>query len=260
MVSSFSFFIDNPQILTNFISAIGIKSAPAYSENTIDYMAETTVVNDSDFSVGGINYRYGEPVPKTEPVENSFFRNTLFVGDSLTLGIKNNHIFPYNNVLAHHGIDPETAMTLKIIETDYGSSLTLLEAMTEYNPEQIYIMLGANGVGYMSTQSLIGSYEQFVDDVILQHPDSKIFIQSILPVTAEYEKNNPYHTNKKIDEANKMLRQMCSEKKLYYLDVCEVFKDDFGDMYDHVSPSDGLHISANSYELWAEYLRCHVVE
>lgn len=252
MICSFSFFINNQQILINFASFLGITpmSAPQYEQE----VSTVSTLNNSDID----GYNYNENVPKGDVVGGSFFKNTLFVGDSLTLGIKDIGIFPSNNVLAYGGIDPETAMTLKIFENGNGDSVTLFDSMIEYDANQIYIMLGANGVGYMSPNSLLNSYENLVEGIMDQHPKSKIFIQSILPVTSQFEQSNSYHSNKKIDQMNELLKQMCYDKQLYYINVAETFMDDDGAMKKELS-TDGLHISPKGYDIWAEYLKCHTV-
>lgn len=219
----------------------------------------STTVNEPGLSaVGSVESRDVE-VPQSEIVDDDFFKDTLFIGDSLTKGIELNGIFPYDNVLAYDGIDPETAATLKIIETKNGNLLTLLDAANNYSPSRIYIMLGANGISYLSTQTLLDSYDRFVAQIMEIHPDSDIFIQSILPVTAEFEEDFPYHSNTKIDEMNDLLRQMCKEKEIYFLNVSDVFKDDDGAMIKGFSANDGLHLNGDAYDKWAEYLKCHTI-
>lgn len=200
----------------------------------------------------------GLPIPESELVSTTFFKDTLFVGDSLTLGLKNYGVMSFNNVVAYDGIDIDGVMNRPVFETEEGYA-TVLEAMRDYNPKQIYIMLGTNSIQYTAVDLMISQYTQLIEMVQKQHPGSVIFMQSILPVGYSYELNNPLHSNEKIDQVNEQLLELCADYEVYYLDVASAFKDENGYLNSIYSPNDGLHLSATGYDAWVEYLRTHTV-
>ncbi len=205
-------------------------------------------------------YAFGQPVPETPQVDDSYFDDAMFVGDSITTGIELYGVMPNATVVASTGINPNTIMTTPDIELADGSSVTILQAMSAYHPKKIYIMLGSNGVEFIGKETMMELYGEFIDAVKAQHPDSIIYLQSILPVTQAKEAASPELSNDKIDEYNAAIMELAGEKEAYYLNVAESFKDETGALPDEASPNDGMHFGVSHYEIWMDYLKCHAVE
>lgn len=205
-------------------------------------------------------YAFGQPVSETPQVDDSYFDDAMFVGDSITTGIELYGVMPNATVVASTGINPNTIMTTPDIELADGSSVTILQAMSAYHPKKIYIMLGSNGVEFIGKETMMELYGEFIDAVKAQHPDSIIYLQSILPVTQAKEAASPELSNDKIDEYNAAIMELAGEKEAYYLNVAESFKDETGALPDEASPNDGMHFGVSHYEIWMDYLKCHAVE
>lgn len=205
-------------------------------------------------------YAFGQPIPETPQVDDSYFDDAMFVGDSITTGIELYGVMPNATVVASTGINPNTIMTTPDIELADGSSVTILQAMSAYHPKKIYIMLGSNGVEFIGKETMMELYGEFIDAVKAQHPDSIIYLQSILPVTQAKEAASPDLSNDKIDEYNAAIMELAGEKEAYYLNVAESFKDETGALPDEASPNDGMHFGVSHYEIWMDYLKCHAVE
>ena len=78
-------------------------------------------------------------------------------------------------------------------------------------------MLGSNGIAWLSVSDMISYYSQFVDEIIKELPDTKIYILSVPPVTAERETaDNEPILNSEIDKYNSELLKMADKKKIYY--------------------------------------------
>ena len=99
---------------------------------------------------------------------------------------------------------------------------------------------------------------QFVQQVKEQHPDSEIFLQSILPVTQEFDDERDDISNEKINQYNELVVQIAENEGVHYLDVASVFKDDQGCLPAD-SDGDGMHFGGKYYNLWFDYLRTHTV-
>ena len=119
-------------------------------------------------------------------VTDDYFDDAAFVGDSITEGIKLYDIMSNATVVAARGINLDTVFTDDQIRTDAGYT-TVMGALEEAAPSKIYIMFGANGVGWFTEEHFTDTYTEFVQQVKEQHPDSEIFLQSILPVTQEFD-------------------------------------------------------------------------
>ena len=196
-----------------------------------------------------------KPVPLQPAVNNDFFKDAMFVGDSITTGIDLYGIVKNAPVIAYTGINTSTILTRQVIRTSSGK-VTFLNAMKRYNPKHIYIMLGINGINFQSKTKFISGYREFVTKVKAQHPNAIIYLQSILPVTAK--KNSGNFANSNINSYNAAIAALATELNVYYLNVAESFKDANGNMPSKAS-SDGIHFGTGYYKRWIEYLKRHTI-
>lgn len=199
-------------------------------------------------------------VPKGEWVDSSYFDDAVFIGDSLSVGIKTYELMPNATVLAVEGLNPQTIMTSTAVENKSGEKVKVIDALKEYNPKKIYIMLGSNGFFWMDKDTFMKYYAEFINEVKAQHPDAIIYIQSIMPVTKEKEESDPRFANSIINEFNADIIKMCEELGVYYLDCASAVAGEDGALPEEASPSDGMHFTATYYRNWMDYLREHTVQ
>lgn len=119
-------------------------------------------------------------------------------------------------------------------------------------------MFGANGVGWFTPEHFTKVYTQFVQDVKKQHPDSQIFLQSILPVTQEFDNSRDDISNAKINQYNELVVDIAEAEDVYYLDVASAIKDEKGCLPED-SNGDGMHFGTKYYNKWFDYLKTHTV-
>ncbi len=196
-------------------------------------------------------------VPKGDWVDSSYFDDAAFVGDSITYGLQVYNTMTNATIIAHTGINPQTILTKSVI-IDGEETLTILEALEKDDPAKIYVMLGANGVAFLDEETMMGFYGDLIDGITQQHPDATVYVQSILPVTAEKSLEEGY-SNDRIDQYNIALMNLAKEKGVYYLNVAEAFKDENGALPTEASPKDGMHFGATYYMKWFDYLKSHAV-
>lgn len=248
---------DEPSLANQSSSSASIQTTPPITDESSSSATESLSQSQSQPQPV---YAFGQPIPETPQVDDSYFDDAMFVGDSITTGIELYGVMPNATVVASTGINPNTIMTTPDIELADGSSVTILQAMSAYHPKKIYIMLGSNGVEFIGKETMMELYGEFIDAVKAQHPDSIIYLQSILPVTQAKEAASPELSNDKIDEYNAAIMELAGEKESYYLNVAESFKDETGALPDEASPNDGMHFGVSHYEIWMDYLKCHAVE
>lgn len=200
----------------------------------------------------------GAPVPQNaDSADPGWLDDAIFIGDSLTYGLSAYELLPAEQVLAHTGINPQTILTSACIETANGDK-TVLQALQGKAPGKIYIMLGANGVAFLSSDTVIDCYGQLIDGIRELFPETPIYLQSILPVTAE-KSSDPQYANSKIDQYNAAIAALAADKQIYYLNVAEALKDENGNLPSGLS-SDGMHFGPSTYQMWLDYLLCHRAE
>jgi hypothetical protein len=170
-------------------------------------------------------------------VDKAFFKKSLFLGDSITEGIASYEILDDVNVYANKGF------TVLKAEKD-------IQGIVKSKPDNIFILLGVNDIlNGISSEKFVSDYGQLIDSIMQKLPDTKIYVQSIFPVTANTEKKKPKLTNSRINEFNEALVTMTKEKGVNYIDVASEFKDGNGYMQQE-SSADGIHLKAKSYKTW----------
>ena len=191
-------------------------------------------------------------------VSDEYFDDAAFVGDSITEGIKLYEIMSNATVIAARGINLDNVFTDDQIRTAQGNT-TVMGALEQANPKKIYIMFGANGVGWFTEEHFTKVYTEFVQKVKEQHPDSQIFLQSILPVTQEFDDSREDISNEKINRYNELVVEIAEKEEVYYLDVASAIKDEKGCLPQD-SNGDGMHFGGKYYNKWFDYLKTHTIK
>lgn len=233
-------------------------SQPESSAAASEPSSEEDASNTADRAADAADALLGEPVPESAAADESYFDDAIFIGDSLTDGLAAYELLPREQVLADTGINPQTILTRECIGEE-GSEQTVVEAAADLDPAKIYIMLGSNGVAFLNFDDIIGWYGELIDALQADHPDAEIYVQSILPVTADKHLEQELLTNERITELNGMIAEMAAEKGCFYLNVSEAVADENGCLPDELS-ADGMHFGVSTYRVWLDYLLTHTVE
>ena len=203
---------------------------------------------------------FGQPVPESERVASAYFDDAVFIGDSLTTGIQLYNILPDTTVLASVGININNIFTNEVISDGNGGQQTILDAAKDIQPAKIYTMLGTNGLKGLGPEETVRYYRQLVQQLKADHPDSIIYVQSLMPINEEiFAANYGYElTNAEIDECNELLMQMAGEEEVYFVNCAEAIKDENGELPAEFT-TDGLHFRGEYYNKWIDYLKEHTV-
>ena len=222
--------------------------------------SEETSSNETDATSSAPTHQTptsGVLVGESDRVLNSYFDDVVFVGDSLTEGIKLYDIMSNATVLSHTGLGLDNIYTKEVVEQEDGTKISVMDALeVEENVGKIYILMGPNSIGY-NKETFVSKYGLIIDTVKQLHPNAIIYIQSMLPVTTS---NNYKLDNAVIDEYNLALLDLAEEKEVYYLDVNSALKGPDGALPTEASPADGMHFNATYYQKWFDYLKTHTVK
>ena len=202
-------------------------------------------------------YDYAAPVPEGEAVEDDWFADAAFLGDSLTDGLLLYSGIKGADNLSYKGMTVQTVRTDKVIRQD-GAKYTPLEALSRKTYSKVYILLGVNELGWYNDQRFYDGYAQLVDLVREAQPDAQIYLQTLLPVTAEKSERHEWLKNEKIAVYNDLISQLAREKEVYLVDAHAALADETGALPAEESV-DGVHLTRSGYQIWAGYLRRHTV-
>lgn len=197
-------------------------------------------------------------LPEQPRVRSEYFDDAVFVGDSLTTGIKLYDVMSNTTVLAATGIGLESIFTKEAIKIE-EQSYTIPDALGKITAKKVYIMLGANSL-WGEQSYLIEQYGKILDVLREKAPDAIFYVQSVLPINPEIfaTKYKSGISNADIASFNTALSALAAEKNCYYLDVASVFCDENGAMPAEYTP-DGMHIRSAQYIMWFDYLKTHAI-
>lgn len=192
------------------------------------------------------------PEPPEGPVERDYFADAVFLGDSRTEGLALYSGLDTPAYLHAVGATVDSVQTKATEETE-GGMITLMDRLAELEFTKVYIMLGVNELGWPQTEKFEERYTALVDRVRESHPDARIALQSILPVSARQEKKATYVNNGRIGEYNGVVRRVAEKKGCTYLDVAAAVTGEDGCLPAELT-SDGVHLNTKGCKLWLAYL------
>lgn len=196
------------------------------------------------------------PVPESTPVEDTYFDDVVFLGDSRTDGLRLYGGMTHGTFLFFTGATVESVFT-KEVETQLGT-MPLLDALAEMEYGRIYVMLGVNELGWKGTDIFRNQSAALIQRLQEDHPEAEIVIQSILPVSAKIDEEGRYVNNQRIAEYNQVWLELAEEFNVNYMNVAEVLLDENGQLPSDLT-YDGVHLNKAGCRLWLDYLRSHAV-
>lgn len=263
-----------------FFLIMGIKSlsskapdaAKTSPDTTTQAATQSTTVSPSDTDAAPVVPMPSEPVvttaaplvpitSTTEPVvteptgpvkttvDDSYFSDSLFIGDSRTDGL---WLYSTPGDCKHYSAQSMTIFDIMDSDLDaygYTGLRALLQGMRF---GKIYIMLGINECGY-DTDVFADEYRKVVEEIRSYQPEALIYIQSICYVTQTHEENYPVFATANIKEKNEAIKQIANGEDIFYLEVNDCLNDGTDHLPDEYT-GDGAHLKARYYYLWHDYL------
>ena len=199
-------------------------------------------------------------VPENGRVDDSYFSDAVFVGDSRTEGLRMySGISPSPKFFSGVGLTVTKVFSDQIVQLN-GQWLTVADALRQADYNKVYIMLGMNELGWVYESVYAQDYVRIIDVIRETHPDATIYVQSIIPVSKWKDTTDPdrIYTNANVVRLQKVLCEMCEEKNVHYVNVAEVMQDENGYLFSEAT-EDGMHLTQEYCKIWAEYLRTHTV-
>ena len=199
--------------------------------------------------------------PAFTSVEDDYFADAVFIGDSRTVGM-----FEYGGLEEISTFYASTGLTVyklfdSAIVTVPGQKkkITVEQALQENSFRKIYLMIGINEMGTGTVETFAAKYKEVVDHLLELQPDAILYIQGIMKVTTERSNQGDYITNEGIEARNEAIAELADEERIFYLDVNPVICDETGGMVEDYT-FDGVHLKAQYIELWKDFLKQHAIQ
>lgn len=116
-------------------------------------------------------------------------------------------------------------------------------------PKWVVLLIGTNNAGHRhdSPQEIAAGVKAILDETKQRLPNSKIVLMAIFPRS----RNKSKRMRKRVDSANKLIKEYSDGKQLLWLDINHHFLTDEGVLQESVMP-DLLHLNAAQYYVWAK--------
>ena len=203
---------------------------------------------------------------KTDP---AFFDDAVFVGDSVTMGLKNYVQAQRNNGNACLGSSQFLCCgsmgytnTLGKVgsgsmhPTYKGNKVTVEDGIRQCGAGKALIMLGMNDFSAYGEKTWKSSVTTLLDRIEDANPRVDIYIQSVTPIMSGKEHGR--FTNEEIREFNDYLQSVCTARGYTYIDIYSCLSDENGYLkssYCGDASAMGIHMSTAGAAAWAQYLQ-----
>lgn len=185
-------------------------------------------------------------------VDESYFDDALFIGDSRTVGLRD-----YTDLSEHADFYCETSLTIyKVLEENFKGLGTIKNALASKDYGKIYIMVGINELGRGTTEDYMGKYTEVINTLHELEPEAKIFIQGVMRVSGQKHDSDAIFNNDNINARNNAVATLADNEQIFYIDVNEVICDEDGNLNADYT-FDQIHLLGVYNDLWKQFLMAH---
>lgn len=204
---------------------------------------------------------------------NSFFENSVFVGDSITVAFEtycrshdNTILTDSTHFLARVSGSVNACISPNALTT-YANVMPLYHDIPQYvedsisqigNVEKVFICFGVNDLVACSPEKYITHMNILVDRILEKNPGISIYIISI-PCIVETVSTG-YLTNSTIMAANQLLQENCSARQWGFINLTEYLMNENLAIRAEYSADGFVHENAAAYDVWIKVLQNYAYE
>ena len=214
-----------------------------------------------------------DPVAESAKADFSYLDDAVFIGDSVSLKLKNyvtamrktqSGFFGKAQFLAAGSMG--SANALKPLNADSihpaynGQKMLLEDSVAKMGAKKVYVMLGTNDIALYGVDGSVRNMVKLLANIKVKSPDATILVQSSTPMIKEKQMKQLNNAN--LIAYDNALSKMCSEKGYYFVDVASALRDKDGNLpREYCSDPDnlGIHFTDKACEIWINYLLTHTV-
>ena len=213
-------------------------------------------------------------VKKGDKEEASYLDDAVFIGDSVSLKLKNfvtikrkvsAGFFGKAQFLAAGSMGSGNALqplNPSSIHPSYNGKKALLEDnVAAMSAKKVYIMLGMNDLAPYGIDGAVKNMDKLLSNIKAKSPNAIFYVQSATPMVEAKQMKTLNNAN--IALYNAKLSEMCKEKGYYFIDVSSVMRDSKGNLLkEYCSDPDGLgiHFTDTACDVWIDYILTHTVK
>lgn len=217
------------------------------SEEKIENLVSNTTSSNSSIS-------------STTQVES--LEGFLFIGDSLTVGLKSSNCLSEATVM---GVGGASAANWNIYLNGGSPGLNFSHISLPDSAKGVSVTLGINSLNVLKGKSGSGLVESTLSQTKIlltkleeKYPNTPIYVQRVFPMcTSKANSYDVTKTNQVVSEYNEKMKAYCSEKGYIYIDATSGLIDSEGSL-DSTITSDGIHFTSSGYSAWEKNIRASI--
>lgn len=204
----------------------------------------------------------------SETQADAFFKNSVFYGDSVTLGFQNYVAKQSSGFLGgmivygtgSYGVaNALRAVSSTSIHPTYKGYQTQLWDLTSYlKVDKVFMMFGMNDLGLYGVTDTITNYKTLIDAIREKNPNVKIYILTTTPMTESYQLQHLNNSNIRL--FNNKLRELSSAWNVQIIDVASYLMDSDGYLKSEYASDGKYHLTNAAYKEWVKVLRSFASE
>ena len=173
-----------------------------------------------------------------------------FFGDSTTAHMAVRGGVPAERVWSGEGstVRFSSVNRERCVKLPSGELVTLRQAAARVKPHVLVITLGVSGgAGVLSEADFKSVYKAMLLSVKEASPSTKIYVQSILPLSDKSVNHYKKITKGAVLEANGWVREVCASLGVPYIDTHSLLTDGSGYLKKEYQNDDFMHLTSSAY-------------
>lgn len=199
--------------------------------------------------------------------ENAFFANSVFVGDSLTVGLsdycKTHESFASDTTyfLARVSCSAKAAVSDNAL-TKHAGIMPIYNGQVQYiedsvsqmpNVSKLFICYGINDLTCGTLEQFIENMQTLIARITAKTPGLQVYVISVPCVVADV--NVGCLNNQNIQLANILLQNVCTANGWGFINISEYLMGEDGALRPEYSSDNYVHENDNAYHVWNKALK-----
>lgn len=200
------------------------------------------------------------PVAKSEAVEDDFFNDAVFVGDSRVSGLIDYGVLRDNTVevYAAESLDLNKVFLKQVILMDNGQYGTVLEALSQHSFEKVYVSFGLNEMGWRVMSIFEEKYVELVEEIKKLQPNATIYLLSVYNYSEDHENEDEFKNLNQVKLINEQIVKVAQTCNVEWINSNDMLGGD--DVYlSREWSEDGYHLNVLGYQHWLDMLKEHTI-
>ena len=201
-----------------------------------------------------------------EPDADSFFQNSVFVGDSVMMGYRN---YCMNQEPEFLG-EPEflvlgsysLRMALSPVSKDsihpiyQGEQRRIWDSIAMTGAKRIFLCFGLNDLGMETVELATSNYIELITKIKEVNPDVEIFVISTTYMKAESQLEDLNNTNIRL--LNDAVKEYCkTTQEAGFINIADFLIGEDGGLKEEYCSDNYVHQTNAAYEVWTKVLRAY---